>query len=161
MQDAINDQIQKEIYSAYLYLSMSAYFEGRNLPGAAQWMRVQHDEEMVHALKFFDFVNERGGRVVLKAIQQPTTDFDSAQAVFELALEHEKKVTKSIHDLYALAVKENDYPTQSMLQWFIDEQVEEEKSAGDIVAQFRMIGESGTALYMLDQQLGARQAEGE
>lgn len=157
MEKAINDQIQKELYSAYVYLSMAAYFETNNLTGAASWMRLQHQEEQVHAMKFFDFINDRGGRVVLQAIQQPPTDFASPLAVFEAALAHEQKVSKSIHDLYALAVKENDYPTQAMLQWFINEQVEEEKNASAIVAQLRMIGDSPAALFMIDQQLGARQ----
>lgn len=159
MEKAINDQIQKELYSAYVYLSMAAYFEANNLTGAASWMRLQHQEEQVHAMKFFDFINDRGGRVVLQAIQQPPTDFASPLAVFEGALAHEQMVSKSIHDLYALAVKENDYPTQAMLQWFINEQVEEEKNASAIVAQLRMIGDSPAALFMIDQQLGARQAE--
>ncbi len=159
MEKAINDQIQKELYSAYVYLSMAAYFETNNLTGAASWMRLQHQEEQVHAMKFFDFINDRGGRVVLQAIQQPPTDFASPLAVFEAALAHEQKVSRSIHDLYALAVKENDYPTQAMLQWFINEQVEEEKNASAIVAQLRMIGDSPAALFMIDQQLGARQPE--
>lgn len=159
MEKAINDQIQKELYSAYVYLSMAAYFEANNLTGAASWMHLQHQEEQVHAMKFFDFINDRGGRVVLQAIQQPPTDFASPLAVFEGALAHEQMVSKSIHDLYALAVKENDYPTQAMLQWFINEQVEEEKNASAIVAQLRMIGDSPAALFMIDQQLGARQAE--
>lgn len=157
MEKAINDQIQKELYSAYVYLSMAAYFETNNLTGAASWMRLQHQEEQVHAMKFFDFINDRGGQVVLQAIQQPPTDFASPLAVFEAALAHEQKVSRSIHDLYALAVKENDYPTQAMLQWFINEQVEEEKNASAIVAQLRMIGDSPAALFMIDQQLGARQ----
>lgn len=159
MEKAINDQIQKELYSAYVYLSMAAYFEANNLTGAAAWMRLQHQEEQVHAMKFFDFINDRGGRVALQGIQQPPTDFVSPLAVFEEALAHEQKVSKSIHDLYALAIKENDYPTQAMLQWFINEQVEEEKNASAIVAQLRMIGDSPAALFMIDQQLGARQAE--
>ena len=156
---AINYQIQKELYSAYVYLSMAAYFEQENLPGAGNWMRLQSNEEVAHAMKLFDFLNDRGARVVLMPIQGPPADFPSPIAVFQEALEHERKVTKSIHDLYALAVKENDYPTQSMLQWFIDEQVEEEKSAGDIVAQLEMVGDSATALYMLDRALAAREPE--
>ena len=159
MEKAINDQIQKELYSAYVYLSMAAYFEANNLTGAASWMRLQHQEEQLHAMKFFDFINDRGGRVVLQAIQQPPTDFASPLAVFEAALAHEQKVSKSIHDLYALAIGENDYPTQAMLQWFINEQVEEEKNASAIVAQLKMIGDSPAGLFMIDQQLGARQAQ--
>lgn len=159
IQNALNDQIQKELYSSYVYLSMAAYFEAQNLPGAAHWMRLQSNEELEHAMKFFEFINDRGGRVTLQGIGQPPADFPSPLAVFEEALRHEQKVSKSIHDLFALAVTESDYPTQSMLQWFIDEQVEEEKSAGDIVAQLKMIGDSPTALFMLDSHLGAREAE--
>lgn len=159
MEKAINDQIQKELYSAYVYLSMAAYFEANNLTGAASWMRLQHQEEQLHAMKFFDFINDRGGRVLLQAVQQPPTDFASPLAVFEAALAHEQMVSKSIHDLYALAIGENDYPTQAMLQWFINEQVEEEKNASAIVAQLKMIGDSPAGLFMIDQQLGARQAQ--
>ena len=156
VQNALNDQIQKELYSSYIYLSMAAYFETENLPGAANWMRIQHQEELAHAMKFFDYINDRAGRVQLQALGQPPLTFASPLAVFEEALAHERKVSKSIHDLYALAVQENDYPTQSMLQWFINEQVEEEKAAGDIVAQIKMIQDSPAAMYMLDQEFAAR-----
>lgn len=156
LQQALNDQIRKEFHSSYLYLSMAAYFEAENLPGMAHWMRLQADEEREHAMKIYDFVLDRGGRVTLQAIEAPPADFSSPLAVFEAAYGHEQKVTKSIHDLYALAVKEGDYPTQVMLQWFIDEQVEEEKNASLVVAQLRMIGDSAAALLMLDQQLGQR-----
>ena len=156
MQTALNDQIQKEFHSAYIYLSMSAYFEAQNLAGAAHWMRHQAEEEQAHAMKIFEFVSDRGGRVVLQAIGEPPAGFASPLAVFEAAYAHEQKVTKSIHDLYALAVKENDYPTQVMLQWFIGEQVEEEKNASDIVAQLKMVGDSPAAMFMIDRQLGSR-----
>lgn len=156
VQMALNDQIQKELHSAYIYLSMSAYFEAENLPGAGHWMRRQAEEEQEHAMKIFDFVHDRGGRVTLQAIDQPPASFASPVAVFEAAYAHEQKVTKSIHDLYALAVRENDYPTQVMLQWFIDEQVEEEKNASAIVAQLKMVGDSPAALFMIDRQLAAR-----
>jgi ferritin len=156
VQKALNDQIQKEFHSAYIYLSMAAYFEAENLPGAAHWMRHQAEEEQEHAMKIFEFVNDRGGRVVLQAIGQPPVDFASPLAVFEASYAHEQKVTKSIHDLYALAVKENDYPTQVMLQWFIDEQVEEEKNASAIVAQLKMVGDSPAAMFMIDRHLGSR-----
>ena len=159
VEQALNDQIQKEFHSAYIYLSMSAYFEAGNLPGAAHWMRHQAEEEQEHAMKIFDFVHDRGGRVALQAIGQPPADFASPLAVFEAAYAHEQKVTKSIHDLYALAVKEGDYPTQVMLQWFIDEQVEEEKNASAIVAQLHMVGDSPAALFMIDRQLAARSGE--
>jgi ferritin len=158
VQDAINQQIKNEVFSAYLYLSMSGYFESVNLPGFASWMRVQYYEELGHALKFFDFVNARGGRVSLYAIDQPTSDFQSSLDVFQQALEHEQKVTGMINNLYALAVKENDYPAQVLLQWFISEQVEEEKTATNIVQQLRMIGDNGSALLILDRELGARKS---
>jgi ferritin len=157
VEDAINEQIKNELYSAYLYLAMSAHFEAANLPGSAHWMRLQSQEEVEHAMKFFDYVNERGGRVVLQAIDQPPVEFKLPLDIFQQALEHEQKVTGMINNLYALAVKENDYPTQVMLQWFIEEQVEEEKSAGDVVEQLRMIGDHTQGLFMLDRQLGARE----
>ena len=156
VEQALNDQIQKEFHSAYIYLSMSAYFEAENLLGAASWMRKQASEEQAHALKIFDFVIDRGGRVALQAIGQPPSDFASPLAVFEAAYAHEQKVTQSIHDLYALALRENDYPSQVMLQWFIDEQVEEERNSSAIMAQLKMVGDSPAALLMIDRQLAAR-----
>ena len=156
MQDAINEQIKNELYSAYLYLSMSAYFEGRNLPGFAKWLRVQFEEEQGHALKFYDYVHERGGTVKLQAIAQPPSEWKSNLDAFQQVLDHEQKVTGLIHKLYALALKENDYASQIMLQWFISEQVEEEKNATDIIAQLQMIEERGTAVLMLDHELGHR-----
>lgn len=159
MQDAINAQIRDELYSAYLYLSMAAYFEAASLPGFASWMRAQSQEEVDHAMKFFDFVNERGGRVELQAIEQPTVEFESPLAVFEATYEHEQKVTGLIHNLYALAVEKNDYAAQVMLHWFIDEQVEEEATASQIVDLLERIGESDQGLIMLDRELGRRGAE--
>ena len=156
VQQALNDQVQKELHSAYIYLSMAAYFEAENLAGAASWMRQQASEEQAHAMKIFDFIIDRGGRVALQAIDAPPADFASPLAVFQASYAHEQKVTKSIHDLYALAVKEGDYPTQVMLQWFIDEQVEEEKNASAIMAQLQMVGDSPAALLMIDRQLAAR-----
>jgi ferritin len=156
LQSAINEQIKHELYSGYLYLAMSAYFEAGNLPGFARWMRLQAAEEQEHALKFFDFVNERGGRVELQAIDQPPVEFQLPLAVFEQVLEHEKKVTGLINKLYELALGEKDYPAQVMLQWFIEEQVEEEANATRIVETLKMVGEKGQALVMLDRQLGAR-----
>lgn len=159
LQDALNEQIKNELYSGYLYLAMSAYFEANNLPGFAHWMRVQAGEEQEHALKFFDFIVDRGGRVVLQAIDQPPVEFQSPLAVFEATLVHEQKVTGLINKLYELAVAENDYPAQVMLQWFINEQVEEEKNATQIVETLKMIGEKGQALIMLDRELGQRGKE--
>lgn len=159
MQDALNTQIQAELYSAYIYLSMSAYFESVNLPGAAQWMMLQNQEEVEHAMKIFGFVNDRGGRVTLQAIDQPPVEFESALQIFQTALGHEQKVTGMINDLYALAVAEKDYPAQIMLQWFVEEQVEEEKSATEIVEKLKMIGDQPGLLLMLDSELGARGTE--
>ena len=156
VQNALNDQIQQELYSSYVYLSMAAYFETENLPGAANWMRIQHQEELAHAMKFFDYINDRAGRVQLQALGQPPLTFASPLAVFEEALAHERKVSKSIHDLYALAVTESDYPTQSMLQWFITEQVEEEKTVREIVAKFHMVKHDPASILDLDRELGGR-----
>lgn len=156
LQEAINEQLKNELYSGYLYLSMSAYCEAINLPGFAHWMRLQSQEEVSHAMKFFDYLNDRDSHVVLQAIDQPPTDFKSPLDIFQRALEHEQKVTAMIHQLYELAVKENDYPTQVELQWFITEQVEEEKTASDIVEQLKMVGDHTPGLLMLDRQLAAR-----
>jgi ferritin len=156
LQDAINEQIRNELYSGYLYLAMSAYFEASNLPGFARWMRLQAAEEQEHALKFFDYLHDRGSRVTLKAMDQPPMDWDSPLAVFEDTLQHERKVTGLINKLYELALEGNDYPAQAMLQWFIEEQVEEEKNAEQIVATLKMVGEKGQALVMMDRALGQR-----
>ncbi len=156
VQDAINAQITDEFFASALYLSMSAYFEANNLPGCAKWMRHQSGEEREHALKFFDYVNDRGGRVVLDVIKQPASEFDSPLDVFEKALHHEQKVTASIHAIYTLAGQEQDYATQVMLHWFIEEQVEEEKSASEVIELLKMAGDKGHTLIMLDRQLGSR-----
>jgi ferritin len=158
VQDAINEQIKNELYSAYLYLSMAGYFEALNLSGFANWMKVQATEEQEHAMKFFEYVFERGGRVQLKAIEQPPFDWKSPMDAFVQVLEHEQKVTAMIHGLYALALKENDYASQVMLQWFITEQVEEEKNAAAIIEQIKMIEAHETAVLMLDHDLGKRSA---
>lgn len=156
MQDAMNEQINKELFSGYLYLSMAAYFEERNLPGFAHWMRIQEAEERAHAMKFYDFVLERGGKVTLKAIDAPKTEWKSSLEAAEEVAGHEAKITASINALYELALKEKDYPSQIMLQWFITEQVEEEKNAAEIVANLKLIEERGTAVLMLDHRLGKR-----
>ena len=158
MQDAINEQIKNELYSGYLYLSMAAYCEAAGLAGFAHWMRVQAREETEHALKFFDFVVERGGRVVLGAIEQPPVEFDSPTAIFEQTLEHERKVTAMINKLYEIALAEKDYASQVLLHWYIDEQVEEESNASQILDTLKMIGDRGQALVMLDRSLGGRGA---
>ena len=156
VQDAMNEQIKNELYSAYQYLSMAAYCESVNLPGFARWMRIQAREETEHAMKFYDFILDRNGRVVLQAIEGPVVDFGSPLEVFEQALEHEQRVTAMINDLYALAVKENDYASQTFLQWFVTEQVEEEKNARDVVETLKMVGDRSEALFLLDRELGRR-----
>ncbi len=158
MQDAINDQINKEMYSAYLYLAMAAHFQAESLPGFAQWMHVQQGEETGHAMKFFHYIYERGGKVALQAIDQPPATFKTPLAIFEQVLQHEQKITKSITRLYELALKEKDYPTQIMLQWFIKEQVEEEQNDMQIIEQLKMVGDAPIALIMLDRQLAGRKA---
>ena len=156
MQDAMNEQINKELFSAYLYLSMAAYFEEKNLAGFANWMRVQADEEREHGMKFYNFILECGGKVTLKAIDAPKTEWTGNLEVFEEVAAHEAKVTASINALYELALKEKDYPAQVMLQWFINEQVEEEKNAAENVANLKLIEERGTAVLMLDHSLAKR-----
>lgn len=158
LQDAINDQINFELFSAYLYLSMSAHFETQNLPGFANWTRVQYQEETGHAMKFYKYVFDRSGVVTLKAIAQPTIKFKTPLDIFKEVLKHEQKVTSLINKLYELAVKEKDYAAQIFLQWFINEQVEEEKNATDIINMLAMIGDSSVSLIMADRQLGARKA---
>lgn len=159
MQEAMNEQINKELFSSYLYLSMAAYFETKNLPGFANWMRLQSDEEREHAMKFYEFILERGGEVALKAIEAPKTAWASALEVAQEVAEHEAKVTASIYSLFELARKEKDYPAEVMLQWFIAEQVEEEKNASEIVANLKLIEERGTAVLMLDHRLSKRKGE--
>ena len=156
MQDAINKQINEELASAYIYLSMAAYCESINLPGFAKWMRAQTNEEMEHAMKFFNFVQSRGGRVVLEAIEKPPVEFDGPVDVFEKTLAHEQYITGCIHNLYGMAVKENDYASLSTLQWFVDEQVEEEETAGGILETLKMAGDSAQGLLMMDRYLAQR-----
>lgn len=158
VQNAINDQINAELYSAYVYLSMSAYFEAQNLSGFAHWMRLQYQEETQHALKLFDYMNDRGGAIVLKAVDAPPAGAGSTLDIFEKTLAHERKVTGLIHSLYKLAMDEGDYPTQVLLQWYIDEQVEEEKNATAAVANLRLAGDSGPGLLLLDREMGGRGA---
>jgi len=156
---AINKQINAEMYSAYLYLAMAAYFDDKSLGGFANWMKIQAKEEMAHAMKFYEYVYEREGKVELEAIEKPGADFDSPLEVFEKALEHEKKVTSLINGLYELSIQEKDYAFQSFLKWFIDEQVEEENSANEIIERLKLAGEKGPGLFMLDRELGARKVE--
>lgn len=156
LEGKLNDQIQAELYSAYLYLAMAAYCDAQNLPGFAHWMRKQAEEEVGHAMRIYQYVNDRQGRVVLQAIEQPPTEFGSPTDVFKVVLDHEKKITAKINALYEAAVKESDYASQTFLHWFIDEQVEEEKTASEILEALKMIGDKGHAVYMLDRQLGQR-----
>lgn len=156
MQDALNEQIRNELYSSFVYLSMSAHFESHNLPGLAAWMRVQAGEEHVHGMKIFDHILDRGGKVKMPGIQQPPVTFESPLSVFEQALGHERAVTKSIHDLYALSLDLKDYPARVFLDWFVNEQVEEEKTAELIVEQLKIVGNDGPALLLLDRELGGR-----
>lgn len=159
MQKAINEQINKELFSSYLYLSMSAYFETRNLAGFAHWLKLQAEEELEHGMKFFEHLNERGGKVELKAIAAVPTEWKDNLEVFRQVQEHEAAVTASINSLYELALKEKDYASQVMLQWFINEQVEEEKNAADIVQRLEMIAAHGNAILMFDHELGKRGKE--
>lgn len=160
IQDALNEQITNELNSAHLYLSMSAYCQSTNLPGFAHWLRLQNQEEIAHAMKLFGYIYDRGGRVVLREIAKPPVEFKSALALMQQTLEHEQRVTVSIHKLYELSVKEKDYATQTHLQWFITEQVEEEKQAGQVVERLKMVGNQGPGLFMLDKELGARASAG-
>ena len=156
MLTALNAQINAETYSAYLYLSMAAHFEERGLPGMANWMQVQYQEEMAHALKIYRYVVERGGRVELDAVAKPPRDWKSTLAVFEATREHERHVTELINGLATLAVELKDHATHAMLEWFVSEQVEEEANVEAIVAKLRLAGEQGAGLFMVDQELGAR-----
>lgn len=161
LNDAFNTQIDNELASAHLYLSMAAYFESMSLPGFANWMRIQHQEEMTHALKFFDYVNARNGRVIIGAISKPITDFESIGAALMQALENEQKVSAMINKLYEISSQEKDYASQVLLEWFINEQVEEEKSVTDVIDQLRISGGEGAGLLMLDDKLAARVPEPE
>ncbi len=156
MQDALNEQINAELFSGYLYLSMAAYFESRNLKGMANWMRVQEQEERFHALKFYDYIVERGGTVVLGAIAAPETAWASPLAAFQAAYEHELKVTARINALVDLAMKESDHATTAFLQWYVNEQVEEEASVDGVVQQLKLGGDNSSALFMIDKELAAR-----
>ena len=156
LENALNEQLNQEYYSAFLYLSMASHFEFINMLGMASWMRLQYEEEVLHGIKIFDMIIDMEGTVTLKQVDGPPTKFDSVISVFEQTLEHERNVTKMINEIYTLAQKENNYAVQSALQWFIDEQVEEEKSVLEIVNQLKMIGDETTPLLMLDNKLGNR-----
>jgi ferritin len=156
IEKAINEQINAELYSSYLYLAMSAYLESIGLAGFAKWMSAQAQEEAFHAMKFFHFVTERGGRVILEKIKAPPAEWESVLDVFEETCAHEQKVTGLINDLVDLAMKEKDHATHSFLQWFVTEQVEEEATADDIVNKIKLAGESSAGLFFLDREMGTR-----
>jgi ferritin len=154
LEQALNEQLNRESYSSYLYLSMAAHFEAAGFPGFATWMRGQAEEEHGHAMRFFDHINDRSGRVRLQAIAEPTSEFGAPLEVFEASLEHERSITRSIEALYEQA----DRATQAFLDWFLTEQIEEEKTVGQIVESLRLAGDSGPALLLMDRELGARPA---
>ncbi|HEY5387371.1 MAG TPA: ferritin [Thermoleophilia bacterium] len=156
MQDAINEQINWEFFSGYLYLSMAGQFSELGMPGGQNWMTVQYQEELAHARKMFDYVIQRGGRVALEAIAKPRTDWAAGLDMFKEALAHEEKVTGRIHELASLALEIKDHATYAFLQWFIAEQVEEEETASDMAQKFTMAGEHPAGLYQLDKELQAR-----
>jgi ferritin len=160
MQKALNGQLNAEIYSSYLYLSMNAYFKSANLDGFANWMNAQAQEELMHAMKFYDFIHQRGGRVLLTAIDTPPTDWDSPLSVFEDTLQHEQKVTGFINELVEIAMEERDHATQIFLQWFVTEQVEEEENVGSVLEQLKLLGDARQGLFMMDRELASRQAPG-
>jgi len=156
MEAALNDQIREETYSAYLYWSMAAWFEAENLRGFANWMRVQTQEEMVHAIKFYTFILDRGGGVKLQALAAPANKWDSPLAAFQAAYKHEQHITGRINELTALARKENDNAALIMLEWFVNEQVEEEKNADEKVKTLKLVGDNGHAILMLDREAATR-----
>ena len=156
IQKALNEQIMHELYSAYLYLSMAAWLETEGLEGMGRWMRVQALEEMEHAMKFFDHILERGGEPELLAIGKPPVKWDSPLKAFEDALEHEKFISGKINDLMTLSIEEGDHASRTLLQWFVDEQVEEEDNASRNVHNIGMVGDGGQGLLMVDREMGAR-----
>jgi len=158
VQEAINGQIQAELQSAYQYLAYAAWFDSKNLKGFSHWMRIQWREEIEHAMKFYDHILRRDGDVDLKDVNKPSVDIETPEECFENVLAQEQNVTKKIHKLYDLAKNENDYPLQTLLHWFIDEQVEEEEAAQEILEKLQLIGDHGPNLYLLDQELGQRPA---
>jgi len=156
VQKALNEQIKDELYASYLYLAMAGYFKETNLDGFAHWFDLQRQEEINHGLKIFDYVYDRGGKVELMALAKPAGSFASPLEVAQEAFDHERAVTEKINDLYELALQEKDYQTQSLLQWFISEQIEEEKSALTLVERLKMAGKDAAALLILDREMGAR-----
>lgn len=156
MQEAMNDQIKHETFSAYLYFSMAAYFHANSLDGMAQWMKAQAQEEIGHSLRFFHHIDERGGRIELQALEKPQTDWESPLAAFQAALTHEEFITDKINRLAQIADEENDRAAAIMLQWFVSEQVEEEASVQKVIDTLSLVGSSGHGLLMADRELGTR-----
>jgi len=156
IEEAMNGQLNREFYSAYLYLSMAGYFEHKSLPGFSHWMKIQYQEEIAHTMKFFKYINERGGRVVLTSVKAPPDDWNSPLNVFEETMKHDEEVTENINELLDIAMKEKDHATTNFLQWYIEEQVEEEANVSNIIAQLKMIQGSNESLYLLDKELGQR-----
>ena len=156
MTDALNNQLNKEIYSAYLYMSMSAYSSYSGLKGFANWFMVQYQEEMAHAMKIYEYIDSQGQQVKLLAINQPPTEFESPLDMFGKTLKHERFVTKSINDLVDLAILEKDHATNIFLQWFVTEQIEEEGNDNEIISRLKLAGEDGNGLLMIDKELLAR-----
>lgn len=154
--DALNNQINAESYSAYMYLSMAAYFEEMGLSGFAHWMKIQYQEEAAHALKFFNYVTERGGKVVLKAIDQVPVEFDGIVDVFEKTLTHECHVTELINNLMNVAIATSDHASQSFFKWFVDEQVEEEANVEKILSTLKLINGQGNGIFMMDREMNQR-----
>ncbi|AIF70159.1 ferritin [Palaeococcus pacificus DY20341] len=159
MLEALNEQLNRELYSAYLYFSMAAYFEDINLEGFASWMKAQAEEELGHALRFYNYIYDRNGRVELKEIQKPPKEWKSPLDAFEAAYEHEQFISKCINELAALAEEEKDYSTRAFLEWFINEQVEEEASVKRIVDRLKFVKGSPEAIFMIDQELNQRQPQ--
>ncbi|WP_407355897.1 ferritin [Methanolobus sp. WCC5] len=156
MTEALNGQINKEMYSAYLYMDMSAHCTYEGLGGFANWFMVQYQEEMSHAMKIYDYINEQGGKVVLHAIEKPPGNFGTPLEMFEATLKHEQFITKSIHELVDLAYEEKDYATQIFLQWFVTEQIEEEANDNELIAKLKLVGNDGNGIFMLDRELETR-----
>ncbi|QLC50392.1 ferritin [Methanolobus zinderi] len=156
MTSALNEQINKEMYSAYLYMSMSAHCSNVGLDGFANWFMVQYQEEMTHAMKIYDYLNEQGEKVILEAIEKPPSEFGTVLEMFEATLKHEQFITRSIHELVDLANEEKDYATQIFLQWFVTEQIEEEGNDNEIIAKLKLVGNEGNGLFMLDREMAAR-----
>ncbi len=156
MLKSLNQQMNAEFYSSYLYLAMSSYFESENFSGIAKWMKIQSQEEYGHAMKFYNYILQAGGKINLSQIETPKSDWNSAEEVFKDTLKHEQKITKSIYDLVELSIEEKDHATNIFLQWFVTEQVEEEANASKILERIKLIGTNKNGLFYLDHELGKR-----